>query len=43
MTLNEKNLHPSVSEKQPGVVFEDGRVFIQFAHGGDTRDQQFTC
>lgn len=41
MTLNEKNLHPSVSEKQPGVVFEDGRVFIQFAHGGDTRDQQF--
>lgn len=38
MTLNDKNQHPSVSQKQPGVVIENGRAFIQFAHGGD---QQF--
>ena len=41
MTLDDKNSHPSVSQKQPGVVIEDGRIFIQFAHGGATRDQKF--
>jgi hypothetical protein len=32
MTLNDKNQHPSVNQKQPGVVFDDRRCFIQFSH-----------
>jgi|TARA_R100000353_G_C6377435_1_gene160907 hypothetical protein len=31
MTFNDKNQHPSVSNKEPGVVFGDGMVFIQFS------------